>query len=261
MRTVKARHYRKGRIAPVRLIVIHDMEAPESATTAENVARYFATTSTVASAHVNVDSDSAVRSVADADTAYAAPGANADGLQLEIAGYARQTREQWLDAFSRAALKQAAKVAAAWCKKYGIPAVRLTRAELRNGRKGITSHVDVSAVYRKSDHHDPGPNFPWDHFLAEVKNELGVAPPVVDAAVAPAWPGRYFVVRNPPMLGNDIKTWQRQMRQRGWDITISGAYSAQSAGVCRAFQQEKGLEVDGVVGPATWRAAWTEPVT
>jgi peptidoglycan hydrolase-like protein with peptidoglycan-binding domain len=119
----------------------------------------------------------------------------------------------------------------------------------------------VSAVYRKSDHHDPGPNFPWDHFLAEVKNELGVAPPVVDAAVAPAWPGRYFVVRNPPMLGNDVKTWQRQMRQRGWDITISGAYSAQSAGVCRAFQQEKGLEVDGVVGPATWRAAWTEPVT
>ena len=35
----------------VRVIVIHDMEAPENSQTAENVARYFATTETKASCH------------------------------------------------------------------------------------------------------------------------------------------------------------------------------------------------------------------
>lgn len=239
------------------------MEAPEGPLTAENVARYFATTRTVASAHVNVDNNSAVRSVADSDTAYAAPGANADGLQLEIAGYARQTRAQWLDAYSQAALKQAAKVAADWCKKYNIPPVRLTRAELKAGKKGITQHVDVSAVYKRSDHHDPGPNFPWDYFLAAVKEELGqdAPPPTTNRPQAPKWPGRYIVVKNPPMRGTDITTWQRQMRTRGWSITVDGAYAAADASVARAFQREKGLDVDGIVGPDTWRAAWESPIT
>jgi peptidoglycan hydrolase-like protein with peptidoglycan-binding domain len=31
--------------------------------------------------------------------------------------------------------------------------------------------------------------------------------------------------------------------------------------VCRQFQQEKGLSVDGLVGPKTWQESWTEPVT
>lgn len=39
------------------------MEAPEKSTTAEAVARYFATTATPASAHYNVDDDSIVQSV------------------------------------------------------------------------------------------------------------------------------------------------------------------------------------------------------
>jgi peptidoglycan hydrolase-like protein with peptidoglycan-binding domain len=29
----------------------------------------------------------------------------------------------------------------------------------------------------------------------------------------------------------------------------------------RAFQAEKGLTVDGLVGLGTWNAAWTAPVT
>jgi hypothetical protein len=53
------------------------MEAPEGPQTAENIAAYFAKTSTKASAHVCVDNDSEVRCVSDADTAWAAPRANA----------------------------------------------------------------------------------------------------------------------------------------------------------------------------------------
>ncbi|MFI6900521.1 hypothetical protein ACIBKY_04625 [Nonomuraea sp. NPDC050394] len=63
MQKIQARYYTNGRLRPVRLIVMHSMEAPEKPTTAENVARWFATSSPKTSAHVNVDNNSAVRSV------------------------------------------------------------------------------------------------------------------------------------------------------------------------------------------------------
>lgn len=77
---------------------------------------------------------------------------------------------------------------------------------------------------------------------------------------APPWPGRYL--RQPPMMaGNDVRTWQARMAQRGWRIGVDGTYGPESERVCRQFQAEKGLGVDGVVGPVTWGAAWTAPIT
>jgi hypothetical protein len=58
---------------------------------------------------------------------------------------------------------------------------------------------------------------------------------------------------------NHIQTWQQQMASRGWSITTDGVYGSQSQQVCRQFQQEKGMSVDGLVGPKTWQASWTEP--
>ncbi|GAA2621931.1 peptidoglycan-binding domain-containing protein [Actinomadura fulvescens] len=63
------------------------------------------------------------------------------------------------------------------------------------------------------------------------------------------------------MRGEDVRTWQRQMKARGWDIDVDGAYGADSEEICRAFQKEKGLAVDGVVGRETWRATWETPIT
>jgi peptidoglycan hydrolase-like protein with peptidoglycan-binding domain len=74
----------------------------------------------------------------------------------------------------------------------------------------------------------------------------------------PAWPGRYFVVVT---RGDDVRVWQQQMADRGWSIAVDGVYGAKSAAICLQFQTEKGLGADGVVGPVTWDAAWTAPLS
>jgi peptidoglycan hydrolase-like protein with peptidoglycan-binding domain len=59
----------------------------------------------------------------------------------------------------------------------------------------------------------------------------------------------------------NVRCWQTQMAKRGWRISATGTFDAASDQVCRKFQAEKGLDQDGKVGPATWAAAWTAPVT
>ncbi len=159
----------------VRLVVIHSMEAPEKGSTAENIARYFTDPRDAkgkpvkASAHLCIDNDSIVQCVLDNDVAYAAPGANNDGIQLELAGFARQKRADWLDPYSTLVLENAANAAAQYCLKYNIPLQRLTNEQLKRGERGIIGHVQASQVYKKSDHSDPGTGFPWDYFIERVK--------------------------------------------------------------------------------------------
>lgn len=64
-----------------------------------------------------------------------------------------------------------------------------------------------------------------------------------------------------PPDSDHVRTWQQRMLERGWRIVVDGDYGPASERACRAFQGEKGLGVDGLVGPATWAAAWTTPVT
>ena len=166
----KAKHFKKitGKRA-VRLIVIHTMEAPEGHQTAENVARYFAAGTAVASAHVCIDNDSIVQCVFDNDVAYAAPGANHDGIQIELAGYARQGVKEWMDDYSILMLTRAADVVAQYCLKFSIPPTHLSNADLAAGKKGIIGHNQATAVYKKSTHTDPGSSFPWLFFMEAVK--------------------------------------------------------------------------------------------
>lgn len=155
-------------------IVIHTMEAPEKGDTAEQIAKYFATMpdGRIASAHVTIDDDSVVQCVHDRDVAYGAPGANRNGIHLELAGYAKQTLAEWQDTFSTKLLKKAANVAAQYCLKFDIPARRLSQAELLAGAKGIVGHCDITKCFPRpggAEHVDPGPYFPWDWFLSWVR--------------------------------------------------------------------------------------------
>ncbi|MGC9379478.1 peptidoglycan recognition protein family protein [Streptomyces sp. MH13] len=81
-----------------------------------------------------------------------------------------------------------------------------------------------------------------------------------DPSAAPAWPGTLFSYP-PATVHPGVRTWQQRMAARGWNIGTDGVYGPQSRTVCLAFQREKGLTPDGIVGPATWQAAWASPVT
>src|SRR5262249_41201829 len=47
--------------------------------------------------------------------------------------------------------------------------------------------------------------------------------------------------------GHDVTVWQRRMAQRGWRITVTGTFDAQSQAICKKFQKEKGLHVTGQI--------------
>lgn len=78
---------------------------------------------------------------------------------------------------------------------------------------------------------------------------------------APRFPGRVLMLKTPEMVGSDVHTWQNQMAKRNWPLTVDGVYGPESDHTCREFQRQKGMTVDGEVGPITWNASWMAPVT
>jgi N-acetyl-anhydromuramyl-L-alanine amidase AmpD len=164
---VKAKWFGVKRTNAVRLIVIHDMEFPERMDSAEVIAHDFATRSEneKASSHICVDADTTVQCVKDSFVAFAAPGANHDGIQIELAGFGAQKTSDWRDNYSNAMLGIAADDAAQYCLKYNLPILRLTDDQLYKGGRGFVGHDQVSRVYKQSDHTDPGPDFPWMRFI------------------------------------------------------------------------------------------------
>lgn len=185
---IKARNFRHvTEKRKVRVIVIHSMESPEGPNTAENVANFFHTTPNKVSAHLCIDNNSIVQCVFDNDVAFAAPGVNSDGIHLELAGFAKQKREEWLDPYSTLVLENAANAAAQYSLKYDIPVKHLTNDELRAGQKGIIGHFQATAVFiPNAGHTDPGAGFPWDHFIERVQHHRTERLKKLEALAKPA---------------------------------------------------------------------------
>lgn len=170
---IRARNFTPAQRTQPTVVVVHTMESAEKPGTARAVAKWFAGPSAPrASAHFCIGPDETIQCVALKDVAWGAPGANANGIHLEHVGRAAQTPEQWADAESRATLQRSAELTAKLCRRFGIPAVKLSVDELRAGKRGIVGHHDVSLAFRKSDHYDPGPKFPWGEYLAAVQKLL-----------------------------------------------------------------------------------------
>lgn len=166
---VPAKYIGELRTNPVRLVVIHTGELKEGAIAAETLAKYGQHPDYESSWHLAIDSDSIIQCVKDSHVAWAAPGCNHDGMQIELACYAGQTAGDWRDPYSIAVVALAADATAQYCLKYRLPPVHLSDEQLGAGASGIIGHVQASRVYKKSDHPDPGPNFPWVRFISMVQ--------------------------------------------------------------------------------------------
>lgn len=54
--------------------------------------------------------------------------------------------------------------------------------------------------------------------------------------------------------GEDVRVVQTQLGVLGYHVDADGIYGQATAGAVRAFQEEHGLEADGLLGPITYRA-------
>lgn len=61
--------------------------------------------------------------------------------------------------------------------------------------------------------------------------------------------------------GTFVRQFQQRLRDRGWNISVDGDFGPKTEAIVRQFQAEKGLGVDGLVGPKTWNAIWNAPIT
>ena len=160
------------RASDIDLVVIHTAEAADLSgadNTAEGVANYFAREDVQASTQLAVDRDSCVRMLPDLIIPWGATGANSNGLHMEICGRAGWSKEQWLAPEIKPMLALAAAKTAKWCWQHKIPRRWLNIAELKAGKRGLTTHVDVNAAFQGGSHWDPGPNFPRDLFIGKVR--------------------------------------------------------------------------------------------
>jgi N-acetyl-anhydromuramyl-L-alanine amidase AmpD len=242
------------------LIVIHTMEMDEKGETAENCAHWFQNPAAKVSAHYCVDNNSIVQCVRDQDVAWAAPGANSDGVHIEHAGRAAQSGRDWSDPYSTAMLARSAALAAELCTKHKIPAVWLVAADLKAGKRGITTHKAVTDAFKRGTHWDPGTGFPFEKYLALVRSNLkaggagaGAAPPLK---------------ADPPTLkrgasGWQVKRLQTMLRQHGLlppPAKLDGDFGELTEAAVLAFQALNDLGADGIVGPMTWKLLVTSEV-
>lgn len=199
LKLVQARNYqlvdpRKPR--QVTLVVTHSMEAPDKPDTAEGVAAWFAGhLAPEASAHICADMNSLVACVLPKDIAWGCGGGNWCGYQVEFAGYAKQTRPDWLAPDNMSMLSLAAVHVAKAMQFFGIPVRALDEEEtaeclrdacilqgkmhgaVAGNAGGIVTHSRVNGAWKnwreyglpepKGDlsHTDPGANFPMDVFV------------------------------------------------------------------------------------------------
>ena len=92
------------------------------------------------------------------------------GLHRSFVMWGTETRAQWLQ--YDAMLREAAKRDAEWCRKYNIPPVKLTAADLRAGKRGFAGHLETGQAWGGTDHVDPGTGFPWDVYLGYVRDYI-----------------------------------------------------------------------------------------
>lgn len=180
---VQSLHYKSVPSRKINLVVVHITAAGGSA---RDTANYSAKRTDEVSAHYFVDNKEIIQGVRLKDVAFAAPGANNDGVQIEICqASVNLSRERW-----RAEMLQAtcltAKILYHLFKRYQVPIIFRDHHDLAmtgDHHRGVTTHLEVNNTYHKSTHTDPGPGFPMSDLISYAWNLVKTSSPddIVDA--------------------------------------------------------------------------------
>jgi len=95
----------------------------------------------------------------------------------------------------------------------------------------------------------------------QVPQPSSVAQPAPGASAAAvstgSWPGCYLVCPcSAPVPAEAVRSWQRRMNTLGFPLVVDDNYGPACKTACLAFQRDRGLNADGIVGPTTWSAAF-----
>jgi hypothetical protein len=233
------------------------MEGFTGANGAYDCAKYFQG-NVGASSHVCIDNNRGKiwEGVSRGNSAWTQCNYNGAAIACEQSGYASWSRQYWLDNRD-AQLHNIADWLREESQKTGIPLVDLSSSAAQGSGRGVCYHSELGST--GCGHSDPGAGWPLDVVLKWAGGSGGTTPPP-SGGTAPPLHVDYFGQSHNSTHG-DVRTWQQQMYTRGWSISVDQIFGPQSETVCRQFQAEKGLAVDGLVGPQTWSTSWTAPIT
>jgi endonuclease/exonuclease/phosphatase family metal-dependent hydrolase len=156
---------------PIDRIVIHSTVSACVPGGARQIAAYFRSPSAGGSAHYIVDPGEVVQSVYDDGIAWHAPP-NQHSIGIEMCDMPDgKSAARWDDANHKAMLDRTAQLTAELCLAYDVSARFLTVDDLKAGRKGITTHNNVSQAFHQSTHWDPGA-WPQDEFMRLVHKHI-----------------------------------------------------------------------------------------
>lgn len=205
--------------------------------------------------------------------AWAEVAGNSLGVSLEIEGFDK-------DGMSDTTLNAAALIAAWNCLAYDIPPVWAQH----DGQRGLRQHNDGGAAWGGHTDCSPVGSPLWLNIVATTQNVVTTVkalPRLPDFALHGA-PGPHEIVVPPDVMptpthgGADrsdgdthdhatpskfpihsIAALQSDLNALGADLTVDGWFGAATRAKLMQFQQQKGLAVDGMIGPASWRALET----
>lgn len=187
--------------------------------------------------------------------------------------------------FTAKQIETSIRLGVVWCQETGNPAAE---AKVWNGQ-GFGFH-SLFKQWNKSNHGCPNPTrikqlrtIIWPEIARRVASQTDggvIIPPRqgggVNASVAPKFPlpeGWYFGPKTGPNRSVsgyyshrlNLRRWQQQMANRGWEIDVDGLFGDQTEKVATQFQKEKKIPVPkdlvGRIDRLTWNAAWTAKVT
>lgn len=134
-----------------------------------------------------------------------------------------------------------------WSASYGWRARRYTGSDPHTGHVHISSKHTTAANNRRV----------GLSFSGAPVSSSQPASATPSASKAPKFPG----VLKRGSKGSAVRTLQSKLKSRGWNISVDSDYGAHTTAIVKAFQRQKKLTADGIVGPKTWSAVWTSKVT